>query len=85
MSLQVSSLRVLIRCLLISPLLIPLASLAEVEEARGEGFLEQMIVTAQKREQSLQDVGISIIAFSGERLQAMGIDSVEKCRTLHQT
>ena len=35
--------------------------------------LEEVIVTAQKREQSLQDVGISISAFSGEQLEKMGV------------
>ena len=73
-----SPMRVLIWCLLFSPLLIPLATLAQVEEAGGESLLEEVTVTVQKREQSLQDVGISVTAFSGDRLQAMGIDSVEK-------
>ncbi|MCY4361874.1 MAG: TonB-dependent receptor [Gammaproteobacteria bacterium] len=35
--------------------------------------LEEVIVTAQKREQSIQDVGIAITAFSGEQLDALGI------------
>ena len=34
--------------------------------------LEEVIVTAQKREQSLQDVGISVTAFSGGQLNALG-------------
>ena len=34
--------------------------------------LEEVIVTAQKREQSLQDVGISITAFSGDQMKALG-------------
>ena len=36
------------------------------------GLLEEIIVTAQKREQSLQDVGIAITAFSGAQLDAFG-------------
>jgi iron complex outermembrane receptor protein len=35
-------------------------------------MLEEVIVTAQKREQNVQDVGISITAFSGEQLDALG-------------
>ena len=35
--------------------------------------LEEIVVTAQKREQSLQDVGIAISAFQGETLEAMGV------------
>jgi len=45
------------------------------------GLLEEVIVTAQKREQSVQDVGISITAFSGEQLQTLGfINSTELAR-----
>lgn len=35
--------------------------------------LEEVVVTAQKREQSLQDVGLSVSAFSGEQLENLGI------------
>ena len=34
--------------------------------------LEEVIVTAQKREQNLQDVGVSVTAFSGEQARALG-------------
>jgi iron complex outermembrane receptor protein len=37
--------------------------------------LEEVVVTAQKREQSLQDVGISVSAFSGEQLRALNATS----------
>jgi iron complex outermembrane receptor protein len=36
-------------------------------------MLEEVIVTAQKREESIQDVGIAITAFSGAQLDAFGI------------
>ncbi|MBT7952939.1 MAG: TonB-dependent receptor plug domain-containing protein, partial [Gammaproteobacteria bacterium] len=36
------------------------------------GILEELVVTAQKREESIQDVGIAITAFSGEQLKAFG-------------
>ena len=35
--------------------------------------LEEVTVTAQKREQNLQDVGISVTAFSGNQLDALGM------------
>lgn len=35
--------------------------------------LEEVVVTAQKREQSLQDVGIAINAFDGEAMESMGV------------
>ena len=34
--------------------------------------LEEIVVTAQKREQSLQDVGISVTAFSGNQIRELG-------------
>ena len=36
------------------------------------GILEEVVVPAQKREESIQDVGIAITAFSGEQLDAFG-------------
>src|SRR5687768_2878549 len=41
----------------------------------GAQVLEEVVVTAQKREQSLQDVGISVSAFSGDQLRALGATS----------
>ena len=34
--------------------------------------IEEIIVTAQKREQSLQDVGIAVTAFSGDQIRELG-------------
>ncbi len=39
-------------------------------------MLEEVIVTAQKREQSLQDVPISVVAFGQEKLEKLGINSL---------
>ena len=36
--------------------------------------LEEVVVTAQKRNQDIQDVGIAITAFSGEQMKALGFD-----------
>lgn len=41
-------------------------------------LLDRMVVTAQKREQQVQDVPIAITAFSGEFLEDMGIDGFEQ-------
>lgn len=35
--------------------------------------LEEVVVTAQKREQNLQEVGISVTAFSGDQLKELGV------------
>jgi len=41
-------------------------------------MLEEIVVTAQKREQNLQDVGISIAAFGGDQLKDMGITTTDQ-------
>ena len=44
----------------------------------AQGALEEVIVTAQKREESLQDVSISMTALSGDMIKALGLqDSLE--------
>ena len=47
------------------PLLVPFNGAAQV--------LEEVVVTAQKREQNIQDVGIAVTAFSGEQLEQLGV------------
>ncbi len=50
--------------------LLPLNSAAQL--------LEEVVVTAQKREQSIQDVGIAITAWTGEQIEQLGLeDSVD--------
>ncbi len=39
----------------------------------AQPMLEEVIVTAQKREQSLQDVPVAVTAFTGERLEESGV------------
>ena len=46
--------------------------------AVGAQAIEEIIVTAQKREQSLQDVPISISTFTGEFLEDSGIDTLQQ-------
>ena len=51
-------------------LFLPLDSIGQI--------LEEVVVTAQKREQNIQDVGIAITAFSGEQITSLGlIESTE--------
>lgn len=40
--------------------------------------IEEVVVVAQKREQSVQEVPISITAFSGEELQARGLNDLQQ-------
>jgi iron complex outermembrane receptor protein len=49
-----------------------------VAEGSGatEGTLDEIVVTAQKRTENLQDVPIAISAISGDELEALGANSV---------
>ena len=40
------------------------------------GVIEEILVTAQKREESIQDVPMSISAYTGDMLQSLGSDTV---------
>jgi len=46
------------------------------QSAAAQSMLEEVVVTAQKRAQSITDVGITINAFSNETLKDLGIDNV---------
>jgi iron complex outermembrane recepter protein len=55
------------------PAVLACALLVLAPAALAQGVLEEVTVTAQKREQNIQDVGISITAFTGEQLAALGV------------
>ena len=44
----------------------------------GAAVLEETVVTAQKREQSIQDVGIAITAFTGDQLDQLGFTNAQQ-------
>lgn len=52
---------------------------ATAQETTGEGFsgIEEITVTARKREESMQDIPVSIQAFTGEDLKRQGIRNFE--------
>jgi len=50
-----------------------LVSLSVTLNAQGQQALEEVIVTAQKRSQSLQDVPISVSAVSGAKMESAGL------------
>lgn len=50
-------------------------SLPEEKRPSRSRFVEEIVVTAQKREEDSQDVPISVAAFSSDFLEAAGIDS----------
>lgn len=49
--------------------------IAGVTACIGAPALEEIVVTAQKREQNINDVGVAVTAFSGEQMNALGIES----------
>jgi len=53
------------------------ALLAATADQPGVGALEEIVVTAQKRSESAQDVPISITALGADDLRGMGINSTE--------
>lgn len=55
---------------------------AAVAQQTETGALEEIVVTAQKRSEDLQQVPIAISAFSAETLQRKGITSVDQLSNL---
>lgn len=53
------------------------AAIALTGMVNGEIVLEETIVTAQKREQSLQDVPIAIAVVSGEKIENLGLRNLQ--------
>lgn len=57
--------------------ILPLAAALASIPAHG-AVLEEIVVTAQKREQNLQDVGVSVTAFTGKQIRELGFtDSLD--------
>lgn len=56
-------------------------TIAHAQEDNAAPRLEEVIVTAQKREESLQDVPISVATVSGEKLEKAGIENLEDLTT----
>lgn len=48
----------------------------------AEGELEEIVVTSQKRAQSLQDVSASVVAIQGYKIDELGIENIEDLSTL---
>ena len=55
------------------PLVTP--TMVYAESGKSSRLLEEVIVTAQKREEDSQDIPIMISAFSGDKLDALGVES----------
>ncbi len=60
------------RVLITASLAVAAAAPAYAQTQSPRGVLEEITVTAQKREQNLQDVGVTITAFTGDQIEALG-------------
>jgi len=58
-------------------LAVPLTLPAWAPALAQEGVLEEIIVTTQRRAERLQDVPLSVSAFSGDQLEEMGISDIK--------
>ncbi len=53
--------------------------------AQSQPFLEEIVVTAQKREQNLQDVPVAVTAYTGSMLQDAGIQDIRDLAAIAPT
>ncbi|MCC7268720.1 MAG: TonB-dependent receptor [Caulobacteraceae bacterium] len=60
-----------------STLMAVTAAPAMAQDQPGGSLIEELVVTAEKREQSLQDVPVAITAFSGEQRDKVGINTIQ--------
>jgi len=60
---------------------VTMLSQAVIAQDSGEGRLDEVVVTATKREQSLQSVPIAVSVLSGEQLQVINLNSMEAIST----
>ena len=52
------------------------ATAAGEENAADEGYIEEVIVTVERREQNLQDLGVTAYSFQGEDLKMQGVQDL---------
>jgi iron complex outermembrane recepter protein len=54
---------------------------AQTQQADDQA-LEEIVVTATRREQNLQDVPLAVVAYSGEQLERQGIENMEDLKAV---
>jgi iron complex outermembrane receptor protein len=66
----------------IAPLMVCSSAIAQTASAPAESDANEIIVTANKRAENIQDVPITITAVSGEALKSAGVKSLQDLTTL---
>ncbi len=77
MSYRKSQLRLPLLAAACAAVLAPGAGSAQQSEPGSQQFLEEVVVSARRREESLQDVPISIVALGSEALEMRGVQRLE--------
>src|ERR1700723_4594224 len=67
----------LARALPLASAIIACLNTAQAQEAASSGSLEEVVVTAQKRTESLQDVPLSITALGTQKLDELNVQNVD--------
>ena len=57
-------------------------TIASTQVAWSQEGLEEIIVTATRREQNLQDVPLAVVAYTGEMLERQGIENMEDLKAV---
>ena len=52
-------------------------ALAQTEDAAADNTIEELVVTAERREQALQDVPVAVSAYTSERRDVQGITGIQ--------
>ena len=76
---KISKRRLLATTAPLAAVLLSTPSYAQEESSEGAG-IEEIIVTAQRREENLQDVPISVSAFGAEQIAEKGINDSTKAK-----
>src|SRR4051812_24801104 len=74
---MISRKSILLSCVCAATAWSSVAYAQEQAAATASNEIEELVVTAEKREQSLQDVPVAVSAFTDERRELVGINSVQ--------
>ncbi|MBT73153.1 MAG: hypothetical protein CMQ15_14145 [Gammaproteobacteria bacterium] len=70
--------RSLVGGLISAALFAALLSIPSISQSEEQSIIEEVIVTAQKRQENIQDVPISMASYSGDFLESSGIDGLNE-------